>query len=270
MPAAVPEVINIQALAIPEDEIQLAPDERLESIWLPVWVAAGLVSEGNPKLHDLQALAESFRDYGFSDPPKWDKTLNDGKGGLVFGNGRVECLARMEESDNWERPRGIGIHRETGRWLMPIKIGLDLESQQQALKFLVDHNNLTLSGGTLTALDASRMYESGKYLELLGMTGGSLTVDGDDIELIQSFHDEPLDLSDASDEGDDEAVEEDGPDSDRVRYSLEYDEDTAQEFEEMLAALAAEFEIHPGQHSDIIFQAVQTAYRAAVGNHASG
>lgn len=264
------ESLDIRALSIDADAIGLSTEERLETIWIPVWAAQELVCGGNPKLHDLQALAESFRDYGFQDPPKWDSTLNDGKGGIVFGNGRVECLARME--GDWDRPRGIGVDPESGRWVMPIKVGLDLVDQEQALKFLVDHNNLTLSGGTLTALDTSRMYDSGRYLEILRSVGSTLTVDGDDIELIQAFHDEPLDLSGEGDsdaegevEGDDDTEDE----SEEVRYILKYDEDMAQEFEEMLAALAAEYEIEPIHYADIVFQAVQSAYRAAITNHSS-
>lgn len=264
--ADLPEAINIRALAVPDEEIDLAADERLETIWLPVWVVAGMAADENPKLHDLQALSESFRDYGFSDPPKWDKTLNGGKGGLVFGNGRAECLFRMEETGR-PRPRGVALHRDTGRWLMPVKIGLDLESQQQALKFLIDHNNLTLSGGTLTALDASRMFDTEQYLTLLDSVGGALTVDENDIELIRAFHDEPLDLSD-EDEDVDENLEPDGADGDgegQVGYILKFDEIIAQEFEEMLAVLAAKYEVHPSEYGEIIFNAVQFAYRAETG-----
>lgn len=48
----------------------------------------------NPKKHDLKAIYKSIDRYGFTDPPKWDTNLNDGRGGLIYGNGRTAALVQ--------------------------------------------------------------------------------------------------------------------------------------------------------------------------------
>ena len=50
----------------------------------------------NAKLHNLDQIMESIARYGFKSACKWEGTLNDGRGGIVAGNGRVEALREME------------------------------------------------------------------------------------------------------------------------------------------------------------------------------
>lgn len=115
----------------------------------------------NPKLHDIGAISESIKRYGFRDPSAYDATL----GGLVEGNGRAETLKTMRRmGDN--PPKGI-LTDDDGNWYMPILFGLDAESQIAAEQYAVDHNNLTLSGGDFTISDFSGFWDKDKYLDLL-------------------------------------------------------------------------------------------------------
>lgn len=146
--------------------------------------------ENNPKEHDLQLIAESIKINGFVDPPKWDGTLNGGKGGLVFGNGRTEALVWMKEQ-GWDLPRGVGLTKD-GNWAIPVIFGVDAKSEAAAKKLCIDHNNLTMAGGSFTALDMSRMYDQEKYLAMLGSLGEEgdmpLTVDEDDLGLLVKLY----------------------------------------------------------------------------------
>ena len=51
--------------------------------------------ERNPKLHDIGSIIESIKRYGFKDAPKYEPLLNEGAGGIVEGNGRIEALVTM-------------------------------------------------------------------------------------------------------------------------------------------------------------------------------
>lgn len=139
----------------------------------------------NPKKHDLGKIAESIIKYGFKDPVKLEPSLNNGEGGIVEGNGRTEALVWMKEQGQ-EVPRGI-IGKK-GKWLVPVLIGVDAVDELEAQAYALDHNNLSLLGGGLTALDASNMYDSEAYLGLLvdlNQKGQEvIAVDGDDLDLL--------------------------------------------------------------------------------------
>jgi hypothetical protein len=116
-------------------------DERLELRYVPL--AQARRWDDNPKRHDLDALVRSIETHGFGDPPKYDATLE----ALVYGNGRTEALERMRAAGK-EPPRGIGL-LDDGTWCMPIIFGVDGQSRAAAVAFAIDHNNLTMLGGTL-------------------------------------------------------------------------------------------------------------------------
>ncbi|MCL4296172.1 MAG: hypothetical protein KJ077_10610 [Anaerolineae bacterium] len=121
----------------------------------------------NPKLHDTEAIITSIKRYGFADPPKFDSSLLSaaGQGAIIGGNGRTLALVAMRER-GMEPPVGIALTHK-GEWAIPILFGNDLPSQEAAAAFAIDHNNLTLAGGTLTGLDMARMYSVQGYNELL-------------------------------------------------------------------------------------------------------
>lgn len=114
----------------------------------------------NPKKHDMGALVAAIERYGFVDPPKFDRAL----GALVYGNGRDEALEWMK-SQGRAAPRGIRVD-ESGRWLVPVKFGVDAASQGEAEALAIDHNNLTMAGGDFTAFDMARMWDA-SYAGLL-------------------------------------------------------------------------------------------------------
>jgi DNA modification methylase len=157
----------------------------------------------NPKRHDIGALVESIRRYGMVDPPKIDSTL----GALVYGNGRAEALAWMHAQGD-SPPRGIKV--EDGRWKMPVKVGIDSVSIEEAEALAIDHNNLTMSGGDFTGFDFARMWDAG-YTDVLQGLGDALplTVDGDALDALLAGMAGDVEPGDGGDEFD--TTPEDGP-----------------------------------------------------------
>lgn len=137
----------------------------------------------NPKLHDLGALADSIRRHGMIDPPGWDRNLNGGYGGLLYGNGRDEALEWMHAQGE-APPRGVKVDSD-GMWLIPVKVGVDQTSEAEAEAAAIAHNNLVLSGGNFTAFDMSKLWGDG-YTDVLASLATSdalpITVDGDALD----------------------------------------------------------------------------------------
>lgn len=162
------------------------PDELpLQLKYIRVSLVLAWELEGNPKLHDIGLIAQSIRENGFVDPPKFDSTLNAGKGGLIFGNGRTEALAWMEQQGQ-EPPRGI-LQLEDGAWSMPVLFGIDATSESMAKRFAIDHNTLALAGGSCTALDMMGAFDENLLMpllqELAELAALPLTIDGDALDL---------------------------------------------------------------------------------------
>lgn len=136
----------------------------------------------NAKLHDIGALAESIRVSGFRDPPAYDVAL----GGIVEGNGRTEALIWMQ-TQGQELPRGIAKDASTGEWCMPMIFGVDAPSRLAAERYGIDHNNLVMSGGDFTAVDAARNYGPG-YLQIVQDLADAkmlpTSIDRDDVKAI--------------------------------------------------------------------------------------
>lgn len=145
--------------------------ELIKIKYVPVSAIAeltGILLKGNPKKHDLNLLSQSIIENGFIDPPKWDKNLNGGKGGIVYGNGRLEALIltlTKLKNENQQPPKGIGITKD-GEWCVPIKFGVDAESEIAALRLAIDHNNLTLAPD-FSALEQAKLYDEEMYKDIL-------------------------------------------------------------------------------------------------------
>ena len=92
-------------------------------------LSQAVLFDGNPKLHDIGGLVESFQRYGFKEAVRWEPTLNGGSGGIVAGNGRITALQMMQQQGS-EPPRGI--QQDQGEWLVPVLFGVDAESEAQA------------------------------------------------------------------------------------------------------------------------------------------
>lgn len=153
--------------------------ERLEMRYVPLRTA--VLWEKNPKQHDMGAIIQSIEQNGFVDPPKFDSAL----GAIVFGNGRTHALQLMVRNQQ-DRPRGIV--EVDGEWHVPVIFGIDADSQAAAVRFAIDHNNLTLLGGNFGPNDLLRMYDENLYREALrGLADEDMlpiTVDGEDLEAL--------------------------------------------------------------------------------------
>jgi hypothetical protein len=80
---------KLEESALTAEEVQ---GEVVTIKYLPLSVAAerleGLLWGKNAKRHDAGGLWQSIKRYGFIDPPKFDRSLNGGKGGIgVTGDG---------------------------------------------------------------------------------------------------------------------------------------------------------------------------------------
>ena len=69
-------------------QLLYVPLPNLEKVSNLYWVE-------NAKRHDIGTIAALIEKYGFTDPPKFDQKLNNGNGGLVYGNGRVEAVVQI-------------------------------------------------------------------------------------------------------------------------------------------------------------------------------
>ena len=141
--------------------------------------------ENNVKLHDIGTIQESFYIHGFKDPPKFEPKLNDGKGGIVEGNGRSIALKLLKD-DGREPPRGVIIDVDNDDWLIPVIFGVDADSELAAEAYGVDHNSTTLSGGNFDLADHMRLYDDGIVNMLGKLAEGS--------ERTAAYSDEMVDL----------------------------------------------------------------------------
>lgn len=161
----------------------------LELKYVPLTTALTWEWGRNPKKHDLTKLAETIARDGFQVPPKFDTTLNDGQGGLVFGNGRTHAL-KMLKDQGAPLPTGID-QTPDGDWAIPVLFGVDQASQQAAITFALDHNNLTMAGGDFTSIYMTQMWDEAAYVQLLQEQNADgwlpITVDAIDLELFDEF-----------------------------------------------------------------------------------
>jgi len=143
-----------------------ANQRRLELRYVPLDTVKRW--DQNPKKHDLPALQESIKRYGFGDPPAFDSNLQ----ALVYGNGRAEAVEKIQAAGE-KPPRGIAVDGRNGKWLLPVIFGADQESREAAERFAIDHNTLTLSGGGFTSEEIDRIFDP-QLLEQLQKPGVDL------------------------------------------------------------------------------------------------
>jgi len=173
--------------------------------------------DNNAKLHNIDQIIQSIARYGFKSACKWEGTLNDGRGGIVAGNGRVEALRVMEERGD-DLPIGIA-QDETGEWCVPVLFGVEAESEAIARAYALDDNNLTLLGGDFALADLSKLYDQ----ELLMAELKELAESGElPVTFDNTFTEEALQLLTENDSTDDNDNEED---SDRPSSTKEVDTD---------------------------------------------
>lgn len=165
-----------------QPDLSMKISEKLEIRYVPLKTAFSLLWDKNSKLHAIDALMLSFRDYGFRDPPSFDSTL----GAIVEGNGRIETLMRMYE-EGLPAPNLIGIEDKTNEWCVPIIFGGDAASKEMAMKYAIDHNALSLMGGDFSGSDVTfKLNDPEKLREVLSLLSAAddmpITIDQDDFE----------------------------------------------------------------------------------------
>lgn len=149
----------------------------------------------NPKLHDMGGLITSIRVHGFRDAPIFDAAL----GAIVAGNGRTTALQQMraqgrqQEDVHW--PPLAVIEDAEGEWLVPMQVGIDAPTREQAEAFGMDHNLLTATGGDLGFVELARMFDREKLVEVAQATLAHgipvVTFDPDDLAAILEFANPP-------------------------------------------------------------------------------
>lgn len=145
-------------------------------------LSEAIIWDRNEKRHDIGGLVTSIKRHGFKDAPKFEPSLNGGKGGIVEGNGRITALNMMKE-DGEEIPRGIKLNGND--WLVPVAFGVDAHSEKAAEAYAIDHNNLTMAGGDFTGIEMAQMWNDG-YTEILADLAMfdelPVSVTGDDLD----------------------------------------------------------------------------------------
>jgi hypothetical protein len=94
----------------------------------------------NPKDHDVDAVGESIRRFGFVAPI----VLDENTGRLVAGHGRLETLQRAKAAG--EAPPERIIEKDDD-WLVPVVRGVAFADDQEAEAYLVADNRLVELGG---------------------------------------------------------------------------------------------------------------------------
>jgi hypothetical protein len=94
----------------------------------------------NPKKHDIEKIMLSIERFGFINP--FIKNYDTGK--LLAGHGRKQALELMKKK-GLTKPEQL--KEEDGDWLVPVVSGVNIESEKDALAYLVADNRLVELGG---------------------------------------------------------------------------------------------------------------------------
>lgn len=94
----------------------------------------------NVKAHDLGAIIESVRRFGFADAV----VIDERTGRLVSGHGRIDALRAMK-ADGAPPPAGVQVDGD--EWLVPVQRGWASRNDAEAEAFIVAANRLVELGG---------------------------------------------------------------------------------------------------------------------------
>ena len=95
---------------------------------------------GNPKLHDVEGIANSIRRFGFAAPIVIDETSRR----IVAGHGRREALSKIRLASE-PAPKNVKV--EGDRWLVPVVRGNEFASEEEAERYLLADNRFVELGG---------------------------------------------------------------------------------------------------------------------------
>lgn len=96
----------------------------------------------NPKLHDDEAIKASLARFGIGELP----LLDERTGLLVAGEGRINQLEALRETDPRTPPDGIEMHA-SGEWMVPVVRGWASRDDKEADAYLIASNRLSERGG---------------------------------------------------------------------------------------------------------------------------
>lgn len=179
----------------------------------------------NMKRHDIPTVMASIRENGYRDPVGYDRTLN----AIVEGNGRVEALVTMYDEDRDDPPDGVVWTPRT--WKIPVIVGMDAKTVQDAIRYAIDHNNTTVMHAGADAADVLKLWDLREYAAVLKQLDEKpVTFGEDDDALLQQLLTEP--------EGDDWAAALAKTAKGQSAYSQITFTCTAEELAQVKAALA--------------------------------
>jgi hypothetical protein len=119
--------------------------------------------KSNSKKHATENTIALILEFGFKDPIGIDPSLNGGKGGITEGHDRRAALLEIKKRDI-PAPRGIILDKD-GEWMVPVLIGIHLESEPKAIKYSVLHNHSTIRGAGLDPIDELKLFDRDLLLE---------------------------------------------------------------------------------------------------------
>lgn len=193
--------------------------QPLKLNWKTLSTLRGQLLKGNSKKHDIEKIIKSFQQYGFQDPIKLDNNLNEGNGGIVEGNGRLQALLDMK-AHGMLPPKNVQLG-EGKEWLVPVLVGADLDSEQQAIAYSLDHNASTLWG---TELNAIELFDNDRVLEQLK----ELTEENQPLFIVESGNTEKIleELASKAEESEEKVFgqfkQDELPEDDRVETRVKY------------------------------------------------
>jgi len=118
----------------------MAVSEQVQKPRLEYMPLSGMkTAPRNPKLHNLDSIADSFMRFGFTLP----LLINEKTGRMVAGHGRVEALQMMRDSG---KPAPARIQVKSGEWLVPVVRGISFENEKEAEAYLLADNQTTIIG----------------------------------------------------------------------------------------------------------------------------
>jgi hypothetical protein len=175
---------DIEKKKVNREDLDIAEESRL--VWVRVRDAAELAWADNLKLHDLGGIIQSLVKYGYQDKARYDETL----GAIKHGNGRTMALREMEKSGDYDPPRGVAVLRDSGEWAYQLDVGVDATSENEAVAYAIDANNLTLMGGDYGIADIMAVWDVGllDQLNKLGEEGQfSVSITADDLDALNDW-----------------------------------------------------------------------------------
>lgn len=163
--------------------------DRLELLYVPLSWARDYFLDDNYKKHDVGVVSESMTEHGYRDPMAFDASANEGKGGIAYGNGRLETLCALYDQ-GYDCPRFVHEVRdgEQIEWWFQMQFGADSKDHQESVRFAITHNLSTFKGGDFSPVEIlEKGFEPGIYDIIQGQLEESSEVigmDGDDFQSV--------------------------------------------------------------------------------------